>query len=150
MLLLERRFQFCPWIRFLCVLIIIIFYSLLHICDVILHSFDCWIPIIIIMPDWFASSIFVHITELPHKSELKHAIKPGLSHHFLRKMPAPSQQFNSCFPVVPLVEITERFLGFVSFGGLPFLNMHWCSVLFVIPFFFSHEIIFCSIKCIIC
>ena len=51
---------------------------------------------------------------------------------------------------VPLVEIVERFIGFVSFGGLPFLNMHWCSVLFVIPFFFSHEIIFCSIKCIIC
>ena len=51
---------------------------------------------------------------LSYKREVWHAVKPGLTHHFLRKMPVPSQEYDSCFPLVPCVDIVERLSSVLS------------------------------------
>ena len=38
--------------------------------------------------------------------------------HFPWKMPVPSQECNSCFLVVPVIEMVELLIGFVGFCGL--------------------------------
>jgi hypothetical protein len=44
---------------------------------------------------------------------------------------------DSCFSVVPLVEMVELLIGFVGFCGLSLLNAPWSTVPLLLPLFGS-------------
>ena len=50
-------------------------------------------------------------------------IKHGLSHHVLRKMLVPGQEYDGCLPVVPLVDMVGFPSCFISIFGLS--DTHW-------------------------
>ena len=44
-------------------------------------------------------SVYWNFMQLSYKWEVLLAMKPGLTHHFLqKKMPVPSQKYDSCYP----------------------------------------------------
>jgi hypothetical protein len=58
------------------------------------------------------------------------------TNHFPWKMAVPSQECDSSFSVVPVVEMVELLIGFVGFCGLSHLNAPCTTVPLLLPLWY--------------
>ena len=64
-------------------------------------------------------------------------VKPGLTHHFLQEIHVQNQEYDSCFQIVPLVDMVKLLFGFCRLSLLNYTLEYGTFVITFINLFIA-------------